>query len=356
MGSSRARQDHFDEDEWERSPVASYACFACGTLLMCSILAGAFVEAKQQERRYAGWLVVLSVVPALGILFVAYWMQPTRSVIFRWVAVTFFCGMVGALPVAIVEWLFQHGLLNPLTDADSAGSDDTFHRLVIAFGLSFFIASLVEELFKLVLIVTSLHLTRVSAPYGVVVLGLAGALGFATLENTSYVVRRPARTHARPTRRSRAPRNPRSSAPRPPAPSRRPCRWRCCGESSPCRCTPAPARSWESCWRAGCTARSGPRGRCGARLPPRSRRAHAAAPPQILIGPFLVHGLYDFLLMSSEIVRAPLYRALAATCAVVVTFAFVALVVSRVNRMRKEIRQDGWQRVDIEDAGVASCA
>lgn len=174
-----------DVDDWTASPTATAACFCCTVVVVMG-----FFMLGMMKNGMGGVLLLLSVLPGMAILFFAYWWQQYHTVKFPMVAWTYFGGIVGALPVAVVEWIIMASVFVPVGHTDvPADTHPLATRLVVAFFMAFIVASLVEECFKFFIVYTAVHFTRVRMAYGVVVLGLAGALGFATLENAAYVVR-----------------------------------------------------------------------------------------------------------------------------------------------------------------------
>ena len=123
-------------------------------------------------------LVLGAVVPITVIVGWTWWRdrlpEPPRVVL-----MTFLLGGLATIPILVAEW----GMMAML------GMKGMPQTLVQAVLMSFLVAALVEEAFKLVV------LTRYSAthcafdePYDGVVYGVAASLGFACVENVMYVL------------------------------------------------------------------------------------------------------------------------------------------------------------------------
>jgi RsiW-degrading membrane proteinase PrsW (M82 family) len=145
-----------------------------------------------------GVLFVLAIIPACFLFWWCYTRADRQSVRFNPIIRTFLLGVIGAIPIAIIEaiivaaWVAAGGVD---TNADDGQGDSTNHKgtdpataIGAALFMAFLVAGLCEETLKYVLVRRMYNRPIYSLPRGLVIVGLAGALGFATIENIAYVL------------------------------------------------------------------------------------------------------------------------------------------------------------------------
>jgi len=143
-----------------------------------------------------GLLTLMALMPACVMMWICYFNAPHHraSVNVNLVSRNFALGVLGALPVALIElfllWIYEDMTNVKLSDLNGDGSKKLLKHPVAliwvsAFVLSFIVAGFCEESLKYWLV--KRRGDEIDNPHGIVVLGLAGALGFASLENLLYV-------------------------------------------------------------------------------------------------------------------------------------------------------------------------
>jgi len=94
--------------------------------------------------------------------------------------------MLGVPAVIVIEYLII--LLFGLMETQIQGAPFAFKLILTSFFQAFFVASLNEEVFKLLLAYSITIQPGREVPYSIVIYSMAGALGLATLENMMYVL------------------------------------------------------------------------------------------------------------------------------------------------------------------------
>jgi len=167
--------------------------FLTATLL--SLLTGAWWAGKEEHKPYVLPLALCSVLPAAVLLYVIYGWKDRDSAPLSLIIGGYTWGILACAPVAILESLAttvffpSHGgeqNANPYSDTMTVAE-----CIGLAAVSSFLVAAFCEEGFKY-LFVTWRAMDESSGrfltTYGIVVLAVATSLGFATLENATYIL------------------------------------------------------------------------------------------------------------------------------------------------------------------------
>jgi RsiW-degrading membrane proteinase PrsW (M82 family) len=142
---------------------------------------------------FVGILFLLAIAPAFLLVFCCYcWSFARRSVRINSVVRTFWMGVLLTIPIAVIEgiivtvWTAAGGQSN--VGEDNARPMKIGWAIGTALFLSFLVAAFCEETLKYLLVRAQYHRPIYYTPYGMALLGMAGALGFATIENLMYVL------------------------------------------------------------------------------------------------------------------------------------------------------------------------
>merc|ERR1711871_1540881 len=126
-----------------------------------------------------GVLALLSVLPGGFIMYVMYWQEDQDKAELAELCNAYLLGMAGALPCALVE-----GVLMAVFAKSLKGRGLALIILAAAFQ-AFVVAAWCEESLKYLV---AKHMEdEARNPYGMMLLSLSGALGFAIFENIAYV-------------------------------------------------------------------------------------------------------------------------------------------------------------------------
>ena len=120
-------------------------------------------------------LFVMAITPSIALLLVVYLTDRYDREPLQLLIKVFFYGILISIPVIIIETILS--IFN------------VFHGLLNAFYTAFIVAGLTEELFKrLVVLKTAYHHPAFNEKLDGIVYAVFASLGFATLENIIYVV------------------------------------------------------------------------------------------------------------------------------------------------------------------------
>jgi RsiW-degrading membrane proteinase PrsW (M82 family) len=143
---------------------------------------------------YVGILFLLALAPALFLMSCCYgWSSARQSVRINSLVRSYWMGLLLAVPVAIVEGVCVTKWWN------SAGQEDYINwgpsramSIRWSIGAGFFISFLVyawfENTLKYIIVRSQYHRAIYYTPYGLPLIGMATALGFATVENLVFIL------------------------------------------------------------------------------------------------------------------------------------------------------------------------
>jgi len=175
----------------------SNLCYYTFWSIIGVFLAGATVVGFATGKPWFGVLALLSVLPAVVICW-AIMKLPSRyslRVTTARLMNIFVYGVVGAVPCAILELIFSY-FYNESTGISGGSQSDQEAQMrsrsigyIVAYTMfdAFIVAALCEESLKYYLIQYFPGHAKVVRTYDIVVLATVGALGFATLENVGYI-------------------------------------------------------------------------------------------------------------------------------------------------------------------------
>eukprot|EP00466_Bigelowiella_natans_P020846 jgi/Bigna1/71787/fgenesh1_pg.17_\ len=211
-----------------RNCCQNRACISMFWLIVACFITASFIVGFATNRPWLGGLGVLSIIPAVIILYFVYWKNHHNLVelprvvnMFCWVQCTLSFlydgekqtnqlqtplmqldlnsilssqqGVVGGIPCAFLELLLVNlfswatGFKTQQMERENP-QEPVGHVVLSALFAAFFVAALCEESLKYYLVVEFPNGTKgVKTAYSIVILATAGALGFATLENIGYV-------------------------------------------------------------------------------------------------------------------------------------------------------------------------
>ena len=158
---------------------------------LIGFLTGAWFVQQQSHRPYIVHLLLLSIIPSVFILYFAYYWRNKDSVPVPLVIGCYLVGIFMALPVALVESLVTESLFpeRPKGSIQPALTTAETSKIVVSvFCTAFFCVALIEEGAKF--LYTWYRKTTSDefiTSYGLVVVALTCSLGFASLENASYI-------------------------------------------------------------------------------------------------------------------------------------------------------------------------
>ena len=159
-------------------------------IILVGLMAGAYWKGRKDNKQYALPLLLLSVLPSFVIMGFMYLWKARRSVPAPMVATMYIFGILGAMPLALLE-SFVSGLLFPAHDPKLglAPPKPLWLGMLNATLLAFVIAAASEEGFKYIMTYCrAAGASPYCTEYGIMILALSCALGFATLENADYVL------------------------------------------------------------------------------------------------------------------------------------------------------------------------
>lgn len=191
INNQRIRQEtQNDIDTTFSSIVTGILTFTLFVTLI-GFLTGAWFVQQQSHRPYVVVLLLLSIVPAIFILYFAYYWRNKASAPVPLVIGCYLIGIFMALPVALVEGLVteslfperQKGAVTP-----AVTRQETSKIVFNVFCTAFFCVALIEEGAKFLYTwyrksTSDEFLTS----YGIVIVALTCSLGFASLENAAYI-------------------------------------------------------------------------------------------------------------------------------------------------------------------------
>eukprot|EP00954_Amorphochlora_amoebiformis_P017244 1317884-Amorphochlora_amoeboformis.AAC.1 len=169
-----------------RNCCENRACLYSFWGVVASFLIASFTIGFVTSKPWMGALGVLSIIPAVIILYLLYWRNHNSQVELP-------RGIVGAIPCAVIELLltFAFGQITGIKtkDVEKGSRGESIENIVLySLFAAFFVAALCEESLKYYLVVEFPNgIKDVPTAYGTVILSISGALGFATLENIGYV-------------------------------------------------------------------------------------------------------------------------------------------------------------------------
>mmetsp|Transcript_22698 Transcript_22698/g.31746 ORF Transcript_22698/g.31746 Transcript_22698/m.31746 type:complete len:372 (-) Transcript_22698:519-1634(-) len=176
-----------------RNCCQNRACISMFWLIVACFITASFIVGFATNRPWLGGLGVLSIIPAVIILYFVYWKNHHNLVELPRVVNMFCWGVVGGIPCAFLELLLIYlfswatGYKTQQIENESP-QEPVGHVVLSALFAAFFVAALCEESLKYYLVVEFPNGTKgVQSAYSIVILSTAGALGFATLENIGYV-------------------------------------------------------------------------------------------------------------------------------------------------------------------------
>eukprot|EP00742_Colponemidia_sp_Colp-10_P004772 GILJ01005089.1.p1 GENE.GILJ01005089.1~~GILJ01005089.1.p1 ORF type:complete len:328 (-),score=44.20 GILJ01005089.1:165-1148(-) len=156
---------------------------SCFIYLIIAIFAAFFLVLVIINHWFA-LMGLLAILPAAVFLYFMYWMKHRDKVRVGRVIKFYLYGILGAIPSVLIETLLHKLFLMAFMSSGNV----VVRGIFFSFFEAFIVASLIEEVMKYCLVQYCPGHQGVSHPYGVVIVATSGALGFATLENVSYVL------------------------------------------------------------------------------------------------------------------------------------------------------------------------
>ena len=162
------------------------------TAVLIGLLTGAWWMGKEEHKPYVLPLLLMSVLPAVVIMYFVYAWKSRTSAPLSLVVGCYICGILACAPVSLVE-----ALVSTLFFPSTSGQVKYHAELSLGqcLGLAaisaFLVAALIEEGFKFMFITWRAQdesSGRFLTTYGIVVLAISASLGFATLENATYIL------------------------------------------------------------------------------------------------------------------------------------------------------------------------
>lgn len=164
----------------KKSACTFSVCFTFTVLLL--FLGACVYIGFRTNKPLFGVLALLSVLPSVLIMYFMYWHSNSHEAELPLVCQLFLTGMVGSIPTALVESAITVYALKRIA------TNGLIWHILLGAAEAYLVAGLCEELLKyLIAHYAMLNTGEFNHPYGAVVYSLAGALGFATLENVGYV-------------------------------------------------------------------------------------------------------------------------------------------------------------------------
>lgn len=174
---------------WENVVTPIVGILTIATLV--GLLTGGWWLGKEEHRPYVLPLLLLSVLPSILIMVPVYVWRSSSSAPMPLVIAVYLFGIFAAAPVALLESYVADAIFpeKPLDAMDVVRP--AYELILFAAGNAFLIAALFEELFKVGFTLWRANDNssgRFLTSYGIVVIAISTALGFATLENATYVL------------------------------------------------------------------------------------------------------------------------------------------------------------------------
>jgi RsiW-degrading membrane proteinase PrsW (M82 family) len=165
------------------------------TSVLVGLLTGAWWIGKEEHKPYVLPLLLLSVLPAAIIMYVVYGWNSRSSAPMSLVVGCYIWGILACAPVALAEALLGN-LFFPSATKGTPGTKysanlTTVECIGLAALSAFVVAAFIEEGFKFIFVTWRAHddsSGRFLTTYGIVVLAISTSLGFATLENATYIL------------------------------------------------------------------------------------------------------------------------------------------------------------------------
>lgn len=168
------------------------------TAVLISLLTGAWWMGKEEHKPYVLPLTALSVFPSAVIMFFVYAWNNRASAPMALVVGCYIWGILACAPIALLESLFTILYFSEDKTGQTAAATSKYTAnmsvgecLGLAAISSFLVAALTEEGFKFLFVTWRADDSssgRFLTTYGIIVLAMATSLGFATLENATYVL------------------------------------------------------------------------------------------------------------------------------------------------------------------------
>jgi RsiW-degrading membrane proteinase PrsW (M82 family) len=165
------------------------------TAVLISLLTGAWWMGKEEHKPYVLPLALASVLPSAVILFFVYAWNNRASAPMALVVGCYIWGILACAPVALLESLFTILYFSDNKAPAAASKYSATMAVGECLGLaaisSYLVAALCEEGFKFLFVTWRADDSssgRFLTTYGIIVLAMATSLGFATLENATYVL------------------------------------------------------------------------------------------------------------------------------------------------------------------------
>ena len=165
--------------------------FALAATAVVGLIAFAsFEQVKADEKHaYAVPLLLLSVVPSFLILYAVYWRTHYTDVPPAFVGCMFLCGIFVAMPIAYLEALLSRSIFPTTASSPGHVPRSVALNLGLSVVLAFLFVPLAEELPRILATWWRIHASRpYMTAYGMVVVAVSFALGFAMLENANYIL------------------------------------------------------------------------------------------------------------------------------------------------------------------------
>ena len=166
--------------------------FALVSIVVVGLLGGAFYKGRQENRPYAAVLVLMSILPAFIILGFAYFCVGSRrsSAPMPVVGMMYLFGVFSGLPAALAEAELLKVIMQSWLPTDGKSPPPPLWKSVLMTAvMAFCVVALIEESIKMGLAwLRAAQAADFCTEYGIVVMSLACSLGFASVENASYVL------------------------------------------------------------------------------------------------------------------------------------------------------------------------
>ncbi len=122
-------------------------------------------------------ILAITFAPVFLLLFYFYIRDKYEEEPLQRIFVTFIVGMIASIPILVFEIITAY-----VIDIEGQGIGKIFKE-------SFIVAGFVEELFKFIVVITTIYFSRhFNEPYDGIIYTVSASLGFATVENVMYVL------------------------------------------------------------------------------------------------------------------------------------------------------------------------
>jgi protease PrsW len=160
-------------------------------VVLVGLLTGAWWVQTREHRPYIVWLLLSSIVPSVMLLYFAYYWKNRDCAPVPLVIGSYLAGIFMALPVALVEAIVTESAFPERPKNGVVTADRNTVKIVLqVFAVAFICVACVEEGGKILYTYYRARQSgRYLTPYGIVIVGLACSLGFASLENAAYIFR-----------------------------------------------------------------------------------------------------------------------------------------------------------------------